>query len=178
MLRKNLEALRRTGKSLMPEGLERDMTGDDLADVIAYVAGTLPAQPVAADNACHGRSAGRRRNANARGLAARIEGPTIRLEETHNNLGYWENDDDVATWSIELAAAGSFTVDLEYACDDATAGNTFRLSIDGHELTRQVAGTGSVGRLPLLRIGRYHLARRYSHADVSLGGAASHRLST
>ncbi len=46
LLRKNIETLQRTGKSLMPEGLERDLSGQDLADVMAYVAGVAPPRPV------------------------------------------------------------------------------------------------------------------------------------
>ncbi|MCA9016445.1 MAG: c-type cytochrome, partial [Planctomycetaceae bacterium] len=38
ILRTQLEELSNTGKSLMPEGLERDVTEQDLADVIAYLA--------------------------------------------------------------------------------------------------------------------------------------------
>ena len=40
ILRKQLEVLRNTGKSLMPEGLEKDVSDQELADVIAYVSGT------------------------------------------------------------------------------------------------------------------------------------------
>jgi putative membrane-bound dehydrogenase-like protein len=37
LLRSQLEELRSTGKSLMPEGLEKDLTRQDLADVITYL---------------------------------------------------------------------------------------------------------------------------------------------
>jgi putative membrane-bound dehydrogenase-like protein len=37
ILRSELEALKNTGKSLMPEGMEKDMSEQDLADVIAYL---------------------------------------------------------------------------------------------------------------------------------------------
>jgi putative membrane-bound dehydrogenase-like protein len=45
LLRSDLEALESTGRSLMPEGLEKDLSKQDLADVIAYVGGgaTVPA---------------------------------------------------------------------------------------------------------------------------------------
>jgi putative membrane-bound dehydrogenase-like protein len=43
LLRSDLDELRSTGKSLMPEGLERDLTRQDLADLIAFV--TATAQP-------------------------------------------------------------------------------------------------------------------------------------
>jgi putative membrane-bound dehydrogenase-like protein len=155
LLRKNIETLQRTGKSLMPEGLERDMTGDDLADVIAYVAGTSPAQ--LADNSPTIVRPAADGSVILTAAAARIEGPTVRLEDKYKNLGYWGSADDVATWTIALPVAGSFIIDLDYACDDATAGNTFRLAIQGHELTGQVAGTGSWDRYRTARIGQVDL---------------------
>ena len=38
ILRRDLDELVGSGKSLMPEGLEKDLSRQDLADVIAYVA--------------------------------------------------------------------------------------------------------------------------------------------
>ncbi len=40
ILRSELEALQATGKSLMPEGLEKDVTPEDMANVIAYLRGS------------------------------------------------------------------------------------------------------------------------------------------
>jgi putative heme-binding domain-containing protein len=37
ILRTDIEELRSTGKSLMPDGLEKDLSHQDLADVIEYV---------------------------------------------------------------------------------------------------------------------------------------------
>ncbi|HLJ96920.1 MAG TPA: PVC-type heme-binding CxxCH protein, partial [Gemmataceae bacterium] len=47
LLRSELEELQSTGKSLMPEGLEKDLSKQDLADLIAYLTarGTRPTSP-------------------------------------------------------------------------------------------------------------------------------------
>jgi putative heme-binding domain-containing protein len=42
LLRSDLEELESTGRSLMPEGLEKDLSKQDLADLIAYVGGGAP----------------------------------------------------------------------------------------------------------------------------------------
>lgn len=42
ILRNQLEELRSTGKSLMPEGLEKDVTVEQMADLLAYLAGFRP----------------------------------------------------------------------------------------------------------------------------------------
>ncbi|MFN9293413.1 MAG: hypothetical protein ACK6EB_35485, partial [Planctomyces sp.] len=39
LLRAEIEELRSTGKSLMPEGLEKELSQQDLADVIEFVRG-------------------------------------------------------------------------------------------------------------------------------------------
>ena len=57
LLRNELEELASTGKSLMPEGLERDLTPQDIADVIEYV------RTIGALRAAH-RKRGRDFNAN------------------------------------------------------------------------------------------------------------------
>ncbi len=155
LLRKDIESLQRTGKSLMPEGLERDMTADDLADVIAYVAGT--SAPAAADKPAIVVRPTADGLVTLAATAARISGPTIRLEEKHANLGWWESGEDRAVWSIDLPAAGSYTVDLEYACDRATAGNTFLLTAGGQELTGEIAATGSWDDYRAVRLGRLDL---------------------
>src|SRR5439155_13171861 len=43
ILRNDLESLSSTGKSAMPEGLEKDLTPQDLADVMTHVRGAGPA---------------------------------------------------------------------------------------------------------------------------------------
>jgi putative heme-binding domain-containing protein len=42
LLRNELDELASTGKSLMPEGLEKDLTPRDIADIIAHVRSTVP----------------------------------------------------------------------------------------------------------------------------------------
>src|SRR5437762_2682467 len=42
ILRKDLEELTSTGKSLMPEGLEKELQPQDLADLIAFIRANVP----------------------------------------------------------------------------------------------------------------------------------------
>ena len=45
VLRSNIEELVSTGVSLMPEGLEKELKQQDLADVIAFIKSIKPAEP-------------------------------------------------------------------------------------------------------------------------------------
>jgi putative heme-binding domain-containing protein len=145
ILRTNLESLTSTGRSAMPEGIEKDLKHQDLADLLAYVrsgrpaakpkefAGNKPAPIVAADDGSLTLAA----------TAAEVYGPTLLYEQQYQNLGYWSNVDDHAIWTIRVPAAGKYTAVLEYACDNGNAGNTFAIDTDGGTLTGKVPGTGN-----------------------------------
>jgi len=163
LLRADLEDLQSTGKSLMPEGLEKDLSKQDLADVMAYVAqaGTppknLPGNRLAVVKA---------ENDTFRLLAtnAEIHGGDITFESTFQNIGCWHDVQDHAVWTVQLEKAGGFEVVLDYACDDASAGNRFILEGGQPSLRGQVAGTGGWDKYRQQKIGILSL------------GAGAHRL--
>ncbi|MCH8043021.1 MAG: neutral/alkaline non-lysosomal ceramidase N-terminal domain-containing protein [Planctomycetes bacterium] len=157
IVRAELEALRSTGKSLMPEGLEKDLTPKDMADVIAYVAAVGPPpkkfpgnQPKLVRPAANG-------SLTLRAADARIYGPKIVFEPQYKNLGWWQSDQDRAVWSIELAKAGKYEVTLDYACHNSNAGNRFVLSVGEAKLTGKVAGTGTWDNYQQVKIGQIEL---------------------
>ncbi|MFP6694595.1 MAG: PVC-type heme-binding CxxCH protein, partial [Pirellulales bacterium] len=144
ILRTRIDELRVTGMSLMPEGLEKDLSKQDLADVIGYLQshgpppksfpGNRPAvvRPDEADgtltlttNTC------------------RIYGSEIRLEERYRNLGFWSSDQDRAVWTINPAKAGQYEVQIDFACAEATSGNRFVLSVGPGSLQGSVPSTGT-----------------------------------
>jgi putative membrane-bound dehydrogenase-like protein len=144
ILRADLEELVSTSKSAMPEGLEKDLAPQDLADIMAYVRSNVPLpkrkefagnepQPVkpAADGSLE--------------LAAtnsEIYGSTLIFEAHYHNLGYWSSLDDHAVWTIEGAPAGKFAVEFEWACDDSVAGNSWLLESTTATLSGEVPSTG------------------------------------
>jgi len=152
LLRADLDELQSTGKSLMPEGLEKDLTKQDLADVIAYLshAGTLPKKLpgnspalVKAENGKLTLSADN----------AEIHGSDITFEAPFQNIGCWHDAQDHAAWTVELEKEGRFEVFLEYACDDSSAGNRFILEGAQPSLRGQVTGTGGWDKYRQTKIG-------------------------
>src|SRR5262249_47447770 len=110
VLRTDLEDLTSTGLSAMPEGFEKDLKPQDVADVIAFVrsSGPLPQMKAfegnhpelvrpAADGALHLLSAN-----------CEVYGTTLILEKQYGNLGYWSSADDHAIWSVEVGRAGKY----------------------------------------------------------------------
>ncbi len=145
LLRSDLEELTSTGKSAMPEGLEKEIKPQDMADLIAYVrvqgpqlqrkefAGNKPelVRP-AADGSLLLTAAN-----------CAIYGPTVVLEKQYGNLGYWTSTDDRAVWTIEVTRPGRYAVWLDWACPPDLAGKKFLLQAGAHQTTGRVESTGS-----------------------------------
>ena len=159
LLRTDLEELSCSNRSLMPEGLEKDLTSQDIVDVIAFVqssgvkwkqfAGNEPQLITAADDGTLTLSAS----------TAEIYGPSLVFEAKYGNLGYWSSTSDYAVWNIDSPTSGHWTVEFDYACDNATAGNPLKLSTGTRLLTARVPGTGTWDDYKTWSAGRIDLGR-------------------
>jgi putative heme-binding domain-containing protein len=142
--RSELASLKSSAKSLMTEGLESEATPQDFADLIAFlrddarpgkrVDGNSPAlvQPMGECGALHLTAA-----------TAEIYGPRLTFEPRYHNLGWWQNSDDFAAWTLEPARAGEYDVVLEFACDASGAGGRLKIEAGGAQLEFDVPSTGS-----------------------------------
>ena len=101
-MRADLDELLSTGKSLMPEGMEKELSPQDLADVIAF-SRSISAPPKQFPGN-EPQVAPARDDGSIRCLAihARIYGPTLVFEEKYRNLGYWGSIEDHAVWSLDV----------------------------------------------------------------------------
>jgi hypothetical protein len=143
ILRTELESLSSTGKSAMPEGLEKDLSPQDLADVMVHVRG---AGSAAKPRAFEGNKPEVVRSAADGSLKltaanAAIYGPSLVFEKQYGNLGYWSSPDDRAVWTVAVPRAGRYEVWLDYACDNSAAGSNFLIEAGRAKLTGKVAGT-------------------------------------
>ncbi|MEZ6062570.1 MAG: c-type cytochrome [Planctomycetaceae bacterium] len=141
--RTDIDELIASGRSLMPEGLEKDLSPQDLADVIAFVQssgtpwklfdGNSPAVVAPNDDGSLTLPA----------TAAEIYGPNLVFEQQYENIGWWQSTDDYAVWNVQVPKSGHWTVEFDFACDNSTAGNLLRLSTGTRMLTARVPGTGT-----------------------------------
>ncbi len=145
LLRNELDELASTGKSLMPEGLEKDLTPQDIADIIAHVRSNVPTPKRKEFPGNKPQTQTPNKDGIFRLLpaSAAIYGPTIVLEEKYGNLGFWSSADDHAIWTLDAPKAGRFDVWIYYACENGSAGNTLELQIGKSKLPHKIAGTGS-----------------------------------
>jgi putative membrane-bound dehydrogenase-like protein len=152
LLRTDLEELRASGKSLMPEGLEKDLSQQAVADVIAFL-GTMPA----ASKQIKGNSPVVVKPVSGRlalpATAAAIYGDQITFEPPLGNIGYWHGPQDHVSWSIDLPAAGQFDVYLDYACAPGSAGNSYRLEAGSASLLGRTISTGGWDQYTLAKAG-------------------------
>lgn len=173
LARSEVEQLRSSGKSLMPEGIERDISPPEMADLLAFVRASSPppksipgnqpevVQPFVSDGSL-------------RLLAtnARIYGPTLTLEEKYRNLGWWSSPEDHAIWTFEVppGGAGTYRVTLDYACADSAAGNLVLVEVAGQTLSAVVPSTGSWDEFRGLNLGTVQLAAGRGELLVRSGG--------
>jgi putative membrane-bound dehydrogenase-like protein len=138
ILRANLEEMKNTGQSLMPEGLERDLTPVELADLLAFLdASNRPkTQP---GNHPETVSADPSGAIDLKAETASIHGEALVFEAQFRNLGYWQSPSDRAVWTFRVDRPTTFNVALDYACADDSSGNAFLIRV-GTLITRGIVG--------------------------------------
>jgi putative membrane-bound dehydrogenase-like protein len=145
ILRTDLDDLSSSGKSVMPEGLEKEIKPQEMADLIAHVRSVGPqrAAKVFEGNKPELIQPAEDGSLLLRSTNCEIYGPTLVLEKQYGNLGYWNNHDDQAIWTIKVAKAGKYAVWLDWACDQDSSGKKFLLQAGPNQLTGNVPSTGS-----------------------------------
>ncbi|HUG91284.1 MAG TPA: c-type cytochrome, partial [Planctomycetaceae bacterium] len=171
LLRRDLEELASTSKSTMPEGLEKDLSPQDVADVIAYMrtSGTARQPKAFPGNKPAKVTAAADGSLELLPRDAELYGSTLVLEAKYGNLGDWGSADDEAVWTIEVARDGRHRVDVEWACDDGTAGNPIIFECAGERVTKAVRGTGTWDDYARETFGTMTLARGPQRFRVQAG---------
>jgi putative membrane-bound dehydrogenase-like protein len=160
ILRSDLDELFSSGKSVMPEGLEKDLSQQDLADLFAFLRASTPAQDRKVFEGNRPEVVHPEEDGSLRLLAGNcaIYGKTLALEKQYGNLGLWSSPDDRAVWTVRVPKAGKYAVWLDWACADNSAGNTFVLEAGAERLTGKVPGTGTWDTYRYERVGHLTLA--------------------
>ena len=158
--RADLDELISTGKSVMPEGLEKDIPVAQMADLLAFLRqhAVVPKRKTFEGNTPAVVAANADGAVTLLASNCEIYGRTLVLEKQHGNLGFWQSEDDRALWTAVVPKAGKYAVWLDWACDKASAGNTLALDVDGKQvLTAKVASTGNWETYRYAKIGEVML---------------------
>ncbi len=156
IVRADFDGFKSLGRSLMPEGLEKDVPPAAMADLIAYLTSSeVPPKKLPGNTPAVVKPTDNRLSLPA--AAAEVRGDAITFETEFGNIGFWHGAKDHATWRVVLPAAGEFDVYIDFACDDSSAGNS--IAFDGGEPTirSKVIGTGGWANYRLMRLGTFKL---------------------
>ncbi len=172
ILRADVEAMSASGKSLMPDGLEKDLTPRDLSDLIAYLAAIPSAlkpktlagnHPEVVEAAADGTII-------LNASAAEIFGDGLTFETKYGNLGHWSADNDRASWQFRSLRAGAYDVWLDLACAPDAAGQRLVARAGGSALATKVESTGSWDHYRRVKIGMLTLPAGPGRLDVRAEG--------
>jgi putative membrane-bound dehydrogenase-like protein len=143
ILRTDLEELTTSGRSLMPEGLENDIKLPDMADLIAFLAPGNTRSKIMEGN--QPRKVLQRADGSIvlEASSAEIYGPSLIFEANFANLGYWHSEQDHAAWNFHVDRPTRFTLSMEWACADGSAGNAYQIQVDDRVIRGKVGGTGN-----------------------------------
>jgi putative membrane-bound dehydrogenase-like protein len=178
LLRSDLDELTSSGKSAMPEGLEKEIKPQDMADLIAHLRSQGP-QPKRKEFPGNKPAVVRTTNDGSLLLSAangEIYGPTIVLEEKYGNLGFWSSPDDRVVWTIDVAKAGRYAVWLDWACPPDTAGKSFLLQAGLSQTTGKVESTGNWDTYRQAKVGEIVLAAGQQRVTFRSAGKIYHPL--
>lgn len=158
LLRNELEELVATGKSLMPEGLEKDVAPAEMSDLLAYLQ-PGPAYKQFAGNSPQTVKPGVQGAIELLATNCEIYGEQIVFEPEFQNLGYWHGPNDYAVWTVELADRGRYDVYLDAACDPSSSGNAFALEAPDETLAGRIASTGGWNQYRQIKLGTLALKK-------------------
>ncbi|MBO0699959.1 MAG: c-type cytochrome, partial [Zavarzinella sp.] len=143
ILRTDLESLTSSGKSVMPEGLEKDVSVEQMTDLLAFLRANLPpAKPKTfAGNKPETIKPGADGSLRLPASAAEVYGPTLTFEQRYENLGFWGSADDRAVWTVAVPKAGRYEVWLEWACPRGEAGKAVVIEAGSASTTARIEAT-------------------------------------
>jgi putative membrane-bound dehydrogenase-like protein len=143
LLRSDIEDLASAGRSFMPEGLEKDLTERDLANLIAFLSATSNPPKAFDGNRPSVMLAGDDGTIRLPATAAEIYGSSLVFEPQYENLGYWSSPDDRAAWSFEAPEAGVYDIFTDYAAASDVSGNHFDVRVGMQSVEGVATSTGT-----------------------------------
>lgn len=153
VMRTSIVDLRGTGRSLMPEGYERELTPADVNDLWAWLAVQRPAAKVLAGNTPTVTVVDGSAPMVLPARSAEIRGGDIVFEAEFGNVGHWHSIDDSVRWAVQVADEGTFDLWGEWACAPGSAGNRMRIDGVNPSIVATVGSTGGWDRYSLVPLG-------------------------
>ena len=92
--------------------------------------------------------------------------PQIETKGGLDDVGYWNDANDFASWDFAAPAPGAYTVSVNYACNPSSAGEMFTVAMGGQSVAGTAVSTGGwdtfadqpLGKLTLAQGGKQTLS--------------------
>jgi putative membrane-bound dehydrogenase-like protein len=176
VLRTDIEEMTASGQSFMPEGLEKDLTLRDMADLIAFIQGVDPPPKPFQGNHPHPVKPGPDGTITLNAADAEVYGDRLVFEAAKNDLGYWMAANDRAVWRFDVAGPGKYSVWLDWACSNDAAGNVVEIHLGNQRIQYKVGGTGTWDHYSWNRIGDLELSGSENRLEVRPAAAPKNEL--
>jgi putative heme-binding domain-containing protein len=175
LLRADLESLQNSGKSLMPEGFERDLSTADVSNLLAYLNDVRPDPKKFEGNEPAVVTADYDGTLWLMAANCEIFGNHIAFEQPFQNIGFWHDATDHVAWSVDLKQPGEYEAYLHWACAGESAGDSF--SIEGAQtpIKGSVDATGGYDQYQTRPLGRMALPAGESRIVIRSDGARAKR---
>ncbi|SIN81117.1 putative membrane-bound dehydrogenase domain-containing protein [Singulisphaera sp. GP187] len=170
LLRAEIEEIAASGQSLMPEGLEKDLKPQDVADLLAFLGTTGPPPKQVEGNRPERVAPGPDGTIALRAESAELYGDTLTFEAKHKNLGYWGRPSDRAAWQFVTERPGRYRVWIDWACENGSAGNKLLLELGTQRIEQPVEGTGDWDTYQSANIGELTLAPGVHRLELHSAG--------
>lgn len=162
VLRSDIERIHTTGKSLMPEGMEKNITSEQMSHLIAFINSGVDASdshafPPQVGNVPATIKAEADGSLLLSAATCQMHGDQFRFEQTYGNIGFWNQTDDFVKWVMEVPVDGEYEVLVDYACPEVAGKNTCRLNCSNQVLRANVISTASWDQYRELKIGTIEL---------------------
>ena len=157
ILRSELVALKNTNRSLMPEGLDRLITPQQLTDLLDFLQQQKLPWKVFKGNQPQTVVAEVLEPVALRATEAEIRGKEILFEEPFQNVGFWHHAEDSVSWSVRTGARGSWDLYLEYSCASQLDGQILAVSVGEKQWTIPIAQTNQWSDYKSLKVGTVEL---------------------
>jgi putative membrane-bound dehydrogenase-like protein len=160
VLRRDIAEIKAWPASLMPEGIEKNVSPQEFADLFVFLGASL--EPVGKPKSFEGNKpvtvkASEDGSVQLSATQCEIYGNSMVFEAAYKNLGYWSHESDQAVWTFEVAKPGKYAVEIDYACDNGVSGNAYVLEAGGSRLTGKIEGTGTWDTYRKLKLGTLEL---------------------
>lgn len=140
--RDELEQFVGTGRSFMPVGLEKDVSPEGAADLLAFLtASRTPPKSFAGNEPRLVRPEALRGELFFIADAAEAYGDTLNFATSPPRFTAWKSPNDRAEWEFEIVNDGTYELSIEYACPN-DGGGAYVVDCSGVRLREKAAPTG------------------------------------